>query len=77
MPHSPARPPLAGLRVLVSGASVAGPAVAFWLDRYGAEVTVVEKAPELRPGGFAVDFRGAVHAEVLRAMDIADDVAAR
>ncbi|NEA39505.1 FAD-dependent monooxygenase [Streptomyces sp. SID11385] len=77
LPHSPARPPLAGLRVLVSGASVAGPAVAFWLDRYGAEVTVVEKAPELRPGGFAVDFRGAVHAEVLRAMDIADDVAAR
>ncbi|WP_431037093.1 FAD-dependent monooxygenase [Streptomyces sp. P6-2-1] len=72
-----AAPPLAGLRVLVSGASVAGPAVALWLDRYGAEVTVVEKASKLRPGGFAVDFRGNVHAEVLRATGIADEVAAR
>ena len=31
-------------RVLISGASIAGPALAFWLDRYGFDVTVVEKA---------------------------------
>jgi 2-polyprenyl-6-methoxyphenol hydroxylase-like FAD-dependent oxidoreductase len=45
-------------RVLISGASVAGPAAAFWLSRYGFEVTVVERAPGIRPGGYAVDFRG-------------------
>jgi 2-polyprenyl-6-methoxyphenol hydroxylase-like FAD-dependent oxidoreductase len=45
-------------RILISGASVAGPALAFWLHRYGFEVTVVERAPTIRPGGYAVDFRG-------------------
>jgi 2-polyprenyl-6-methoxyphenol hydroxylase-like FAD-dependent oxidoreductase len=48
-----------GNRVLISGASVAGPALAFWLSRYGFETTVVERAPAVRPGGYAVDFRGA------------------
>ncbi|WP_328646025.1 FAD-dependent monooxygenase [Amycolatopsis sp. NBC_00348] len=46
-------------RVLISGASVAGPALAFWLRRYGFTPTVVERAPRLREGGYAVDFRGA------------------
>jgi 2-polyprenyl-6-methoxyphenol hydroxylase-like FAD-dependent oxidoreductase len=45
--------------VLISGASVAGPALAFWLERYGYDVTVIEQAPAPRPGGYAVDFRGA------------------
>ncbi|HET6634199.1 MAG TPA: FAD-dependent monooxygenase [Streptomyces sp.] len=46
-------------RVLISGASVAGPALAYWLDRYGFEVTVLERFPDgLRPGGQAVDVRG-------------------
>jgi 2-polyprenyl-6-methoxyphenol hydroxylase-like FAD-dependent oxidoreductase len=46
------------MRILVSGASIAGPAVAWWLRRYGFAVTVVERAPALRPGGHAVDVRG-------------------
>jgi 2-polyprenyl-6-methoxyphenol hydroxylase-like FAD-dependent oxidoreductase len=46
-------------KVLISGASIAGPALAYWLSRYGFRVTVVERAPALRPGGYAVDFRGA------------------
>ncbi|MET9230374.1 FAD-dependent monooxygenase [Lentzea sp. NPDC003310] len=46
------------IRVLVTGASIAGPALAHWLHRRGAEVTVVERAPGLRPGGQAVDARG-------------------
>ena len=46
-------------RVLISGVSVAGPALAFWLHRHGFTPTVVERAPELRDGGYAVDFRGA------------------
>ena len=45
--------------ILISGASVAGPALAFWLRRYGFDTTIVEQAPELRAGGYAVDFRGA------------------
>ncbi|MFJ4434906.1 FAD-dependent monooxygenase [Streptomyces sp. NPDC088923] len=48
----------AARRVLVSGASIAGPALAYWLDRYGFEVTVVEKAPTVRGGGYAIDIRG-------------------
>src|SRR5881394_1416202 len=56
-------------RVLVTGASIAGPAVAHWLRRRGAEVTVVERAPELRPGGQAVDARG-VAREVIRRMGL-------
>ena len=49
---------MSDIRVLVSGASIAGPALAHWLRRRGAEVTVVEQAPGLRPGGQAVDARG-------------------
>ncbi|KYF69888.1 FAD-dependent monooxygenase [Sorangium cellulosum] len=45
-------------RVLVSGASVSGLTVAFWLARHGFAVTVVERAPHLRPGGHALDVRG-------------------
>ncbi|NDZ78765.1 FAD-dependent oxidoreductase [Streptomyces sp. SID10853] len=44
--------------ILISGASIAGPSLAYWLDRYGFEVTVVEKAPALRGGGYAIDVRG-------------------
>ena len=44
------------MRVLISGASIAGPVLAYWLTRYGFEVTVVERAPALRKtGGHAVD----------------------
>ena len=49
---------MSDIRVLVSGASIAGPALAHWLRRRGAKVTVVEQAPGLRPGGQAVDARG-------------------
>ncbi|MBO1335899.1 FAD-dependent monooxygenase [Streptomyces sp. VRA16 Mangrove soil] len=59
---------------MVSGASIAGPAIAFWLSRQGARVTVVEKAPALREGGFAVDFRGHVHRTVLGRMGIWEDL---
>jgi len=55
--------------VLVTGASIAGPALAHWLRRRGAEVTVVERAPGLRPGGQAVDARG-VAKEVIRRMGL-------
>jgi 2-polyprenyl-6-methoxyphenol hydroxylase-like FAD-dependent oxidoreductase len=45
--------------VLISGAGVAGPSLAYWLGRSGYAVTVVERAPALRLSGAApVDFRG-------------------
>ena len=60
--------------VLISGASVAGPALAYWLHRYGFRPTVVERAPGLRDGGYAVDFRGDAHLSVLRQMGILGDI---
>ncbi|GAA3218572.1 FAD-dependent monooxygenase [Dactylosporangium siamense] len=63
--------------ILISGASVAGPSLALWLHRAGHRVTVVERAPALRGGGYAVDFRGRVHLEVLRRMGLLDVMRAR
>jgi 2-polyprenyl-6-methoxyphenol hydroxylase-like FAD-dependent oxidoreductase len=63
------------IKVLVTGASIAGPALAHWLCRRGGEVTVVEQAPELRPGGQAVDARG-VAREVIRRMGLDAEVRA-
>jgi 2-polyprenyl-6-methoxyphenol hydroxylase-like FAD-dependent oxidoreductase len=60
-------------RVLISGASVAGPALAFWLSKYGFEVTVVERASSMRPGGYAVDFRGS-GMRVLERMGLVDEI---
>ncbi|GAA2621957.1 FAD-dependent monooxygenase [Streptomyces axinellae] len=53
-------------RVLISGASIAGPALAYWLNRYGFEVTVVEKAAAVRGGGYAIDIRGTAREVVAR-----------
>jgi 2-polyprenyl-6-methoxyphenol hydroxylase-like FAD-dependent oxidoreductase len=62
-------------RVLVSGASIAGPALAYWLSRYGYEPTVVERAPSLRGGGQNIDVRGAGR-EVVRRMGIENAIRA-
>lgn len=61
--------------VLISGASVAGPALAYWLARYGFTVTVVEQAPTLREGGYKVDIRG-VAMEVVDRMGLMPQVRA-
>jgi 2-polyprenyl-6-methoxyphenol hydroxylase-like FAD-dependent oxidoreductase len=45
--------------ILISGAGIAGPTLAYWLQAAGHNVTVVERAPAMRPGGQAVDLRGA------------------
>ncbi|MFJ1936207.1 FAD-dependent monooxygenase [Kitasatospora sp. NPDC088160] len=56
----------ANRKVLISGASIAGPALAYWLDRYGFDVTVVERASAVRGGGYAIDIRGAAREVVDR-----------
>lgn len=65
------------MKILISGASIAGPALAYWLGRDGHEVTVVELAPALRKGGYAVDFRGSANKVVLERMGVLDDLRAR
>lgn len=47
------------MRVLIVGAGIAGPTLAYWLLQGGYEVTLVERAPALRRGGYLVDFWGA------------------
>ena len=47
------------MRVLISGAGIAGPTLAYWLIRFGIHPTLVEAAPALRAGGYIVDFWGA------------------
>jgi 2-polyprenyl-6-methoxyphenol hydroxylase-like FAD-dependent oxidoreductase len=44
--------------VLISGAGVAGPTLAYWLHAAGFEPTIVERAPRLRTGGYVIDFWG-------------------
>ncbi|MCJ8056933.1 FAD-dependent monooxygenase [Shinella curvata] len=46
-------------RVLVAGASIAGTSAAWWLQRRGFDVTVVERHPGFRDGGQNIDVRGA------------------
>jgi 2-polyprenyl-6-methoxyphenol hydroxylase-like FAD-dependent oxidoreductase len=59
--------------ILISGAGIAGPTLAYWLSKAGHDVTVVERADAVRPGGQAVDLRGAGRAVVER-MGLMDKV---
>ncbi|GAA1412271.1 FAD-dependent monooxygenase [Catellatospora coxensis] len=61
----------AGRRVLISGASIAGPSLAHWLHEYGMTAVVVERHEGIRPGGQTVDLRGAGRA-VAQRMGIED-----
>lgn len=45
-------------KVLISGAGIAGPTLAYWLARYGMHPTIVEKASAIRTGGYLIDFFG-------------------
>ncbi|EPR44476.1 monooxygenase FAD-binding protein [Desulfovibrio sp. X2] len=46
------------MRIVINGIGVAGPTLAYWLRRSGHEPLLVEKAPGLRSGGYAIDFWG-------------------
>lgn len=59
--------------VLISGASIAGPALAHWLQHHGIRATIVEKAPARRTGGYAVDLRGAA-VDVAERMGVLDAI---
>jgi 2-polyprenyl-6-methoxyphenol hydroxylase-like FAD-dependent oxidoreductase len=63
-------------RVLVSGASFAGLATAYWMHRLGYLVTVIEVASGLRKGGTPVDIEGET-IDILARMDMIDAVRAK
>jgi 2-polyprenyl-6-methoxyphenol hydroxylase-like FAD-dependent oxidoreductase len=61
--------------ILISGASIAGPALAYWLNARGLQTTVVERFDELRDDGQNIDVRGAGR-DVARRMGIEDAIRA-
>lgn len=57
------------MKVLISGAGMAGSTLAFWLSKLGHNVTVIERFPALRASGLQLDLRG--HAiEVMKRMEL-------
>ncbi len=46
------------MRIAINGVGIAGPTLAYWLERTGHEVLLVETAPVLRTGGYVIDFWG-------------------
>lgn len=63
-------------KILISGGGIAGPACACWLQRYGYDVVIVEKAASLRDGGQNVDIKGAGQ-QVIERMGLASALEAR
>jgi 2-polyprenyl-6-methoxyphenol hydroxylase-like FAD-dependent oxidoreductase len=59
------------MEILISGAGIAGPTLAYWLARHGHRPTVVERAAGLRSSGSPVDVRGPA-LEVVRRMGALD-----
>ncbi|KAI9721761.1 MAG: hypothetical protein M1812_002096 [Candelaria pacifica] len=55
------------LKVLVVGASIAGPTAAYWFAKAGANVTIIERFPRLRTSGQNIDIR-TVGVSVMRKM---------
>ena len=64
------------MKVLIVGAGIAGPTLAFWLNKSGHEVTIVEHAPKLRSGGYLIDFWGAGF-DVAQRMGVVPELHAR
>lgn len=60
-------------RVLISGAGIAGTALAYWLRAHGFRPTVVERAPAIRDGGYKVDIRGAA-LDVVTRMGLREEI---
>ncbi len=62
-------------KILISGASIAGLSAAYWMNRLGCQVTVVEIASQPRTNGAAIDIRGGT-ADVIKRMGIYDELKA-
>jgi 2-polyprenyl-6-methoxyphenol hydroxylase-like FAD-dependent oxidoreductase len=64
---------MSGKSVLISGAGIAGPTLAFWLNAAGFTTTIVERAPGLRVGGYVLDFWG-VGYDIAERMGLANEL---
>jgi 2-polyprenyl-6-methoxyphenol hydroxylase-like FAD-dependent oxidoreductase len=62
-------------KILISGASIAGPTLAFWLNRFGFATTIVERNDSLRLGGQNIDIKGAAQ-QIAQLMGIEDEIRA-
>lgn len=60
-------------QVLISGASFAGLTLAYWLNKFGFEVTVVEIGEDLRTAGSPIDVRGDA-LDIAREMGLYDQI---
>ena len=63
------------MHIAISGAGVAGAALAHWLHRTGHSATLIEQAPTFRTGGYMIDFWG-VGYQVAKRMGIEDTIRA-
>lgn len=61
------------LKILVVGAGIAGPAICYWLKRFGFSPVLIEKSAAIRKGGQALDIRG-IATHLAREMGIYDQV---
>jgi 2-polyprenyl-6-methoxyphenol hydroxylase-like FAD-dependent oxidoreductase len=60
-------------KILISGAGIAGPTLAFWLKAAGFAPTLLERTPSLRAGGYVIDFWGLGY-DIAERMGLIDDI---
>ena len=61
------------IKILVIGAGIAGPAICFWLKKFGFSPILIEKSAAIRKGGQALDVRG-IATHIAREMGIYDEI---
>jgi len=64
---------MASKTVLISGAGIGGPTLAYWLKAAGFEPTIIEHAPKLRSGGYVIDFWGLGY-DIAERMGLSDKI---
>lgn len=63
-------------KILIIGAGIAGPAVCYWLKKYGFNPTLIERSNQLRTGGHPIDILG-IAVDVVKKMGIYEDICAK
>jgi 2-polyprenyl-6-methoxyphenol hydroxylase-like FAD-dependent oxidoreductase len=61
------------VNIIINGVGIAGPVLAYWLNRTGHTVLLVEEAPRLRAGGYLVDFWG-IGYDIAEEMGMIDEI---
>jgi 2-polyprenyl-6-methoxyphenol hydroxylase-like FAD-dependent oxidoreductase len=61
------------IKILVTGMGIGGPAVCYWLKRFGFAPVMIEKSSAIRKGGQGLDVRG-IATHIAREMGIYDQI---